>query len=185
MARHIQRNQRKPGNLDEFLFSCLERETFLTFRQIHLQIDAICQEKGAELWAENTIRNHLERLIALGKIKHQEAGYLIDRGWKQGQPKAFILVELAVPKKRGENHQTKLVAEIRDSFRLGEHGGLNLIGVDVTMGAEFSLIIQVYADSLHYIGRFVKEYLLTNEQVTKTRTVMVWPMEPGESASSP
>jgi len=51
------------------------------------------------------------------------------------------------------------------------------------MGAEFSVIVQVYSDNLHFIGRFVKEYLLVNELVTKTRTVMVWPVEPGEAAS--
>jgi hypothetical protein len=58
------------------------------------------------------------------------------------------------------------------------HPALNLISVDVVLAADFSLIVQVYSDSVHYIGRFVNGYLRTHESVTKTRTIMVWPTEP-------
>ena len=67
-------------------------------------------------------------------------------------------------------------------FSRGEHTGLNLISADIVMGAEFSLIVQVYSEDLHFIGRFVKGYLLTHDLVTRTRTIMVWPTEPRSPA---
>jgi hypothetical protein len=173
------------SDLDDLILNCLERRTIRTCAQIGAEINAIAQEEGREGWrSDNTFKNRLDKLIERGKVKHQEQGYFIVKEWKEGQPKAFILVELAKPKKGGGNYQKMLVDEIRDGFRKGEHAGLNLISVDVVMGAEFSVIVQVYSDNLHFIGRFVKEYLLVNELVTKTRTIMVWPTEPGEAGSA-
>ena len=180
MGRH---HSDEPLNLDELILNFLEEGTFLTFKQIDSRARQIAKGKGAEPWAEGTIRNHVDKLVRQGKLRHQEAGYLIDRGWKEGQPKAFILVELAMPKKPGESHQKKFVKEIIEGFRQQKHPGLYLLSVDATLGAEFALIIQVYSDYLHHIGRFVKEYLLTHELVAKTRTVLVWPTEPGEGLS--
>jgi hypothetical protein len=170
-------------NLDDLILNCLERHAFLSFRQIVTKMSSVAQESGGAPWVDATIRTHLDRLCEDGKVRPQEAGFLIDQGWREEQPKAFILVEVDQPKQAGKINQEELVDKIRDSFRRGECKGLNLIGVDEVMGAEFSLIIQVYSDHLHYIGKFVKEHLLTTDLVTHTRTIVVWPRESGKSKS--
>jgi hypothetical protein len=177
-------NQGGVLDVNDLILNCLERETCLTCRQIAEVVDKIAQESGNEGWSLEAIRYHLNELMRKGRVKHQEQGYFIDRGWKKGQPKAFILVEVAKPTKRGDNYQKILIEEIQDEFDTGKHEGLNLISVDAVLGAEFSVIIVVYSDNIHYIGRFVKEYLLASELVMMTRTIMVWPSEPGESESA-
>jgi hypothetical protein len=183
-ATMARRNQAYALDLDEIILSCLEMEGFQTVKQIGLKAKGLCQNRGCRTWVDNTLRNHLTSLVNEGKIRHQTDGYEIDRGWKEGQPKAFILVEFSIPKTPGENHQKRFVDEITEGFAKQQHPGLYLLGVDVTMGAEFALIIQVYSDHLHHIGRFVKEYLLTHALVANTRTVMVWPTEAVDTSSA-
>lgn len=179
------RNLRHPFNLDEIILNCLQEEEVLTAMQIDAAAKRQCgSDQGCKLWVENTLRNHLDKLVKAGRIMYQEAGYRIDKGWKEGQPKAFILVELTIPKKPGVSHQKRFVEEITEGFDQQKWPGLYKLSVDVTMGAEFAVIVQVYSDNLHHIGRFVKDYLLTHELVAKTRTIMTWPTEPGDSASA-
>ena len=165
-----------PSQYDDLILNCLHRKSTMTSAEIIEKIGRVLVQAGAESpeVRKRTIQKRLQELCRMRKIRYQKEGYFIDSEWKEGTPKAFILIELTSVKKP-KNYQKELVEEIHKAFEDGKFSGLNLIGIDITMGAEFSLIIQVYADDLHPIGKFVKEYLLTHEFVTKTRTIMVWP----------
>ena len=158
--------------------NCVERHPGLNGHEIAEKLNDIARQSGSQAKTERTVGNHLGDLAAAGKLPLQERGYLIQSEWKAGLPKAFILIELAVSKKKWENNQKLLIDVIKNGFDKAEHENLRLISVDAVLGAEFSVIVQVYSDDLHYIGRFVKEYLLTSDYVKMTRTIMVWPTDP-------
>lgn len=171
--------EKHPG-LDDRILNCLERHTFRTFGELASELDTVARESGNSKHKipENTLRHHLERLQRKGKIKHQESGYLVDRNWKEDQPKAFVFIEIVRPKKRGEHYQKKLADELRENFLKGDYEGVNLIGIDIVTGANYDLIAQVYSHDLHFIGKFVMDTLRAHELVTATHTIMVWPSQP-------
>lgn len=156
-----------------------------SYGEIAAKIGMLAAEKRIACPAPSTIHERLNYLGKSGQINSPREGYAIRKGWKEGQPKAFILVELTHQKHRGENYQKSLADEIDGGFYAGRFKGLHLISVNVTMGAEFSLIVQVYSDDLHAIGKFVKGFLLTHELVSKTRTIMIWPTEPKATNPKP
>jgi DNA-binding Lrp family transcriptional regulator len=170
-------------DLDDLILNCLERRTFVEFGHLAEEIDTICTESGNHKVSPSTLHSNLKRLEKSGKIIHQRAGYSIDRGWKEGQPKAFIFITSIRPKKRGEHCQKKLADQLRESFRKGEYEGVNLISIDIVTGAAYDVIAQVYSNDLHFIGKFVMDTLRANELVTDTHTIMVWPTSP--QAESP
>ena len=125
--------------LDDLILNCLEQKTFRTLTQLQADIAAATKERGIPNWADSTIYNHVKALSEIGKVRHQESGYIIDRGWKEGQPKAFILVEIVKPKETGVNNPKTLLDNIRTECLHGKQTGINLISVDVVMGTQFFL----------------------------------------------
>ena len=172
--------RKKSDVLSNLILNYLETHHGVTGRQIAHGLSKVTEEVAGKHWSERTVSNYLKTLSEEGKIKNQQHGYLIEREWKAGLPKAFILIEVTKGTEKWENHQKKLIDIIRDGFNRAEHENLRLISVDAVLGAEFSVIVQVYSDDLHYIGRFVKGYLLTSDLVKMTRTIMVWPTDPRE-----
>jgi hypothetical protein len=173
-------NREELAKLDAMILSCLQRHTVMSSGQIAYEVSRLAKISGSSGdFNLKTITNHLKVLQGGRKIKHQDAGYFIDQGWKEGQPKAYVLLVTKYPehKKRGDHYQKILVDQIRLSFKNGEHEGLNLLSAEIVMGHDYDVIVVIYATNINIIGKFVMDYLLTNELVQKTHTVMVWPMD--------
>jgi DNA-binding Lrp family transcriptional regulator len=168
------------AQLDAMILSLLEKETVLPLKKIARKISDKAQSLGiCGPINDKTIEYHLERLVGAKQVRRQERGYHIAAGWKEGQPKAYILVMTQYPtdKKRGNHYQKILVDQIRESFHNGEHEGVNLVSAEIVMGHEYDVIVVIYSSSMKKIGTFVMDYLLTNKLIQKTHTVMVWPTD--------
>ena len=169
-------------DLDDSILNCLEGHTFLTFGEIFSEVTKKTGKTGGAdgQFSDGTLRNRLRDLQKQGKIRHQKEGYVIDRGWKEGTPKAFILIELAHQKRR-EDYQKKLADEIRDGFSRGDHQGLSLISEHRDGGGVFADRPGLWRRPAFH--RAVRERLPAHPRpITKTRTIMVWPTEPRSPA---
>jgi hypothetical protein len=168
------------ANLNAIILSCLERRTVRSLPQIADEIDAIARSFGNpdeyHKLDKRTIKKHLDDLKDDHKIQHQDEGYFIAQEWRGDQPKAYIFVVTQYPEKkqRGKHYQKILVDQIQADFRKGEHLGLTLVSAEIVMGHEYDVIVIAYGPNTN-LGTFVMDYLLTNELVAKTHTVMVWP----------
>jgi hypothetical protein len=62
---------RRHSDLGGLILNCLERRTILTCPQIAVEINGIAQKSGKDGWrSENTFKNHLDKLIERGKVRH-------------------------------------------------------------------------------------------------------------------
>jgi DNA-binding Lrp family transcriptional regulator len=127
-----------------------------------------------------TLGSHVKNLIELGEVQD---GLTLTTHYRKQLFKSFIFINTTYRGKALDDlteldYQQQLVQAIERKISKPPYNGLLFLeSVEIVMGADFDIILILYAPDISPIGMFVTKYLRPHRYVKKTQTITVWPSQ--------